>query len=114
MVGMVFEVQRESVRCHRPAFESGAQSGRRPGWMREREKNLMSRIAPKPIVCQVVRTWDVPPAMRFAVVEDIESRLWIEESCPVGTHYWTVEQAAELPAGARTRRALEEAVALAC
>ena len=57
----------------------------------------MSRIAPKPIVSQIVRTWDVPPAMSFAVVEDIEGRFWIEKSCPVGTHYWTVQQAAELP-----------------
>jgi hypothetical protein len=52
--------------------------------------------------------------MTYAVVEDIDGRLWIEESCPVGTHYWTVEQAAALPAGARTRRALEEAIALSC
>lgn len=74
----------------------------------------MSRIAPKPIISQVVRTWDVQPGMTYAVVEDIDGRLWIEESCPVGNHYWTVEQAASLPAGIRTRRALEEAIALAC
>ena len=52
--------------------------------------------------------------MTYAVVEDIDGRLWIEESCPVGTHYWTVEQAAALPAGIRTRRALDEAIALSC
>jgi hypothetical protein len=50
--------------------------------------------------------------MTFAVAEDSEGRLWIEESCPVGTHYWTVEQAAELSSGCNTRYALDEAVAL--
>ena len=74
----------------------------------------MSRIAPKPTISQVVRTWDVQPGMTYAVVEDIDGRLWIEESCPVGTQYWTVEQAAELPTGPRTQAALNEAVALAC
>ena len=72
----------------------------------------MSRIAPKPNIRQVVRTWNVQPGMIFAVAEDTEGRLWIEESCPVGTHYWTEEQAAELLPGHSTRRALEEAVAL--
>ncbi len=74
----------------------------------------MSRIAPKPIISQIVRTWDIQPGLTFAVVEDIDGHLWIEESCPVGTHYWTVEQAAALPAGIRTQRALDEAVALGC
>ena len=74
----------------------------------------MSRIAPKPVISQVVRTWDVQPGMTFAVVEDIDGRIWIQESCPVGTQYWTVEQAAELPEGQRTQRALQEAVALGC
>jgi hypothetical protein len=72
----------------------------------------MSGISPKPNIRQVVRTWNVQPGMIFAVAEDTEGRLWIEESCPVGTHYWTVEQAAELLPGYSTRRALEEAVAL--
>ncbi len=50
--------------------------------------------------------------MVFAVVEDLERAIWIVESTPVGTHCWTLEQAAELPQGLRTRRALKEAIAL--
>ena len=73
----------------------------------------MSRIAPKPVISQVVRTWCVQPGMTLAVAEDNQGRLWIEESCPVGTHFWTVEQAAELSLGCRTQAALQEAVALA-
>ncbi len=74
----------------------------------------MSRIAPKPVISQVARTWDVAPGMTYAVVEDADGRLWIEESCPVGTHYWTLDQAAALPAGPRTRRAVEQAITFAC
>jgi hypothetical protein len=48
--------------------------------------------------------------MTFALVEDIERRVWIVESCPAGTHFWTIAQAAELPQGTRTRSALQEAV----
>lgn len=70
----------------------------------------MSRISPKPVINQVVRTWRVQPGMTFAVVEDIEGRTWIVESCPAGTHFWSVAQAAELNPGLRTRRALQEAV----
>ena len=73
----------------------------------------MSRISPKPMMMQTIRRWDVQPGMTYAVTEDTDGRLWIEESCPVGTHYWTVEQAAELPGGFRTQHALQEAVSLA-
>ncbi|HZO88688.1 MAG TPA: hypothetical protein VFB38_10155 [Chthonomonadaceae bacterium] len=68
----------------------------------------MSQIAPKPIIAQVIRTWQVPPGLKFALVKDVEGRIWAVESCPVGTHFWTVAQVAELPRGARTRRVLEE------
>jgi hypothetical protein len=70
----------------------------------------MSRISPKPVINQMVRAWRVQPGMTFAVVEDIEGNTWIVESCPAGTHFWTVAQAAELNPGLRTRRALQEAI----
>ena len=31
--------------------------------------------------------------MTFALVEDVEKRLWVVESCPAGTQFWTVAQA---------------------
>ena len=72
----------------------------------------MSRIAPKPVINEIVGTWTVQPEMTFEVAVDTEGRIWIAESCPVGTQYWTLEQAAGLTAGSRTRCALQEAVAL--
>jgi len=51
--------------------------------------------------------------MRISVVEDAAGRAWIEESCPVGGHYWTIAQAAQLATGGRTGAAFAEAVALA-
>ncbi len=74
----------------------------------------MSRIAPKPVISQVVRTWKLQPELTVAVVEDMDGGLWIEEKCPVGTQYWTIEQAAELAVGTRSGRALDEAVMLGC
>ena len=74
----------------------------------------MSRIAPTPSIRLTLRKWSVDPGMSYAVVEDTEGRTWIEQSSPVGTQYWTVEQAAQLPTGHRTKRALDEAVALGC
>jgi hypothetical protein len=72
----------------------------------------VSRLSPKPIIAQVHRTWHLPVGMSFSLVEDLERRVWIVQSCPIGTHVWTVEQAAILPRGAQTRRALREAVTL--
>lgn len=70
----------------------------------------MTKISPKPIIARTVQTWRVLPGMTFALVEDIEHRVWIVESCPVGTQFWTVAQAEQLPKGARTREALREAI----
>ena len=70
----------------------------------------MSLLSPKPVIARVVRTWRVHPGMTFALVEDVERHLWIVEPCPAGTHFWTVAQAAELPQGARTRHALQQAI----
>lgn len=73
----------------------------------------MSEISPKPVIANVIRVWDVPPGMTFSLVEDAERRIWIMEACPVGTHFWSVEQAAELPQGARTGSALREIISAA-
>ena len=63
---------------------------------------------PKPIIAQVLRSLRVPPGMIYALVNDIEQNLWVVESCPAGTRFWTLEQAAELSQGPRTHRALQE------
>lgn len=70
----------------------------------------MSLLSPKPIISQVHRTWSVSPGMTFALVEDEERVLWVEESCPAGTHFWSLEQATVLPLGDRTRPVVAEAV----
>ncbi|GDX41090.1 hypothetical protein LBMAG21_13820 [Armatimonadota bacterium] len=70
----------------------------------------MSRITPKPIIAEVHRTWRVAPGMVYALAVDIERNVWIVESCPVGTHFWTVQEAKQLPQGNRTRVALREAI----
>jgi hypothetical protein len=63
---------------------------------------------PKPIIAQVLRTLRVPPGMIYALVADMEQNLWVVESCPAGTRFWTLEQAADLSQGPRTHRALQE------
>jgi hypothetical protein len=70
----------------------------------------MSTLSPKPVIARTLRTWRVHPGMTFALVEDIEQRVWIVESCPAGTQFWTIAQAAELPQGTRTRSVLQEAI----
>lgn len=70
----------------------------------------MTRYSPKPIIAHTHQTWRVTPGMTFALVEDMEGYLWIVESCPAGTHFWTLSQAEQLPQGARTRQALQEAL----
>ena len=63
---------------------------------------------PKPIIAQVLSTLRVPPGMIYALVVDLEQNLWVVESCPAGTRFWTLEQASELSQGPRTHRALQE------
>jgi hypothetical protein len=72
----------------------------------------MSRITPKPIIAHVVKTWKVPPGMTYALVEDMEQSVWVVQSCPAGTQFWTVAQAENLPSGRYTRKALREAIEL--
>jgi hypothetical protein len=74
------------------------------------EMLTMTQISPKPIISRTVQTWRVSPGMTFALVEDVEHRVWIVESCPAGTHFWTLAQAQQLPQGARTREALKAAI----
>ena len=56
----------------------------------------MSNVAPKPVINKVVATYKLPMNTELSLVEDIDSRLWIRESCPVGVHYWTLEQSATI------------------
>lgn len=70
----------------------------------------MNRIAPKPIIARVVKTWRVPPGMTYALVEDMEQSVWVVQSCPAGTQFWTVAQAQNLPSGRLTRKSLREAI----
>jgi hypothetical protein len=63
---------------------------------------------PKPIIAQVLKSLRVPPGMVYALVTDLEQNLWVVESCPAGTRFWTLEQAADLSQGPRTHRALQE------
>jgi len=72
----------------------------------------MNTLSPKLMFTTVVQSWPVAPGMVFAVAEDLERRIWIVESTPVGRHYWTVEQARELPHGHRTGPVLKQAIAL--
>ncbi len=70
----------------------------------------MSRISPKPIIEKALQTWKVAPSMTYALVRDLEGTLWVVASCPVGTQFWTLEQAENLASGKRSRIALREAV----
>ena len=70
----------------------------------------MSRIAPRPIIAQVAQTWRLPTGLTFALVRDIEGRIWIVESCPAGTRFWTPEQAAQLPQGRQTGSVIQAAL----
>ena len=70
----------------------------------------VNRLSPKPIIASVVQTWDVTPGMKYALVEDVERRVWIVQSCPAGTQCWTVAQASELPQTGRTGQAVRAAV----
>ena len=64
----------------------------------------MNSLSPKPIIAHTHRIIKVA-GMTFAVVEDVERRVWIVESCPVGTRFWDLEQAVVLTMGSRTRAA---------
>ncbi len=48
--------------------------------------------------------------MTYALVEDLSGEVWIVESCPAGTHFWTLDQAHALASRTVTGRVLETAV----
>lgn len=73
----------------------------------------MSSISPTPRIAREIQSWQAPMEMSFTLAEDWEGRLWIVQSCPVGSWTWSLEQAASLPLGSRTQGALKKALALA-
>lgn len=70
----------------------------------------MSRLFAKPIIACVLKTWRLEPGMTYALVEDLSREVWIVESCPAGTHFWTLDQAQELASRSITGRVLQTAV----
>jgi hypothetical protein len=48
--------------------------------------------------------------MSFSVAQDIDNRVWIVETCPAGTQFWTISQAAMLTGGEKTGDPLEAAI----
>ena len=90
----------------RPALPASTRRAK-PGRTSEQ---TVSRLSPKPIISHVVQTWDAPLGMKIALVEDIERRVWIVESCPAGTHFWTLAQAQSLSQTGRVGQALRAAV----
>ncbi len=70
----------------------------------------MNQISPRPTVFRVLRKWKLPPRMEFRLIEDIDRRLWICESCPAGEQFWTIAQATTLTYGSRSNRAVFELV----
>jgi hypothetical protein len=50
--------------------------------------------------------------MSFSVAQDIEDRVWIVETCPAGTQFWSISQAGMLTGGEKTGDPLESAIAL--
>lgn len=73
----------------------------------------VSKLSPKPIIASVLQTWNVPPGLKIALVEDMERHLWIVESCPAGTHFWTLPQAQALTHSGRVGAALRAALSTA-
>lgn len=73
----------------------------------------VSILSPKPIIASVIQTWSVPPGMKIALVEDMERHLWIVESCPAGTHFWTLAQAQTLTHTGHVGSALRAAIVAA-
>lgn len=70
----------------------------------------MSRLFAKPIIDCVLKTWRLEPGMIYALVEDLRGDVWIVESCPAGTHFWTLDQAQALASRTVTGRVLHNAI----
>ena len=72
----------------------------------------MKALSPKPLISEVLQTWRIAPGMTFALISDVERQLWVQESCPVGSHFWTLDQSEELVLGERTSVAMKELIAV--
>ncbi len=72
----------------------------------------MRSVSPRPVVVRVHQTWSITPGMSFSVAQDIDNRVWIVETCPAGTQFWTISQAGMLTGGEKTGDPLEAAIAL--
>lgn len=72
----------------------------------------MSQISPTPLVAREIQSWQAGLQMNFILAEDVEGGFWIIESCPVGRHIWTLEQAASLSCGTKTGPCIKAAISL--
>ena len=75
-----------------------------------KENKDMRPFSPRPVIVRVHHTWSITPGMSFSVVEDIERKVWIVESCPAGAQYWNLAQASMLTGGDKTGDPLEAAI----
>lgn len=72
----------------------------------------MNVLSPKPLIAEVLQSWRIAPGMTFSLISDVERQLWVQESCPIGSHFWTLNQAEKLIVGERTGTALKELIAV--
>ena len=70
----------------------------------------MNVLSPKPLIAEVLQSWRIAPGMTFSLISDVERQLWVQESCPIGSHFWSLEQAQNLIVGERTGTALRELI----
>ncbi len=92
------------------------QRGRKPSATNKngasRNELAMRSVSPRPVVVRIHHTWSITPGMSFSVAQDIDNRVWIVETCPAGTQFWTISQAAMLTGGEKTGDPLEAAISL--
>ena len=72
----------------------------------------MNALSPKPLIAEVLQSWRIAPGMTFSLISDVERQLWVQESCPIGSHFWTLQQAESLIVGERTGTALKELISV--
>ena len=63
-----------------------------------------------PSIHQVLATYELPMRTVVSLVEDMDAHLWVIESCPVGTKFWTVHQAKALDIPGKVGNAIRMAV----
>ncbi len=69
----------------------------------------MRSISPRPVIVRNHKTWSITPGMSYTVSEDVNGIIWVAESCPAGTQFWTPEQVEMLSGGERTGDPIEAA-----